>query len=259
MVEAEISPELLKKKRRKKKKKKEARQQDPMVEAPGGRCRAEGGFSTVPRLPKLLGNRSLVGSAQDQEREEVLPGSFPEYRSYPLPYQERYGDLGHRMLFDTTGPSNPSERGGVHFSRLPQQQKGEFCHTGEVGPAAVGPRRGVYMPRTRGRRAELVPIHSRTNLMDAELMDADSDFWGVCAPCKQEVLVTLRLTDLTFQQPLGGRKLIISKVQASHPYSGGQDWLQVTSPGNMVRPLSYGVQLFSRELAKWLQHLENFS
>ncbi|XP_048864698.1 smoothened homolog [Brienomyrus brachyistius] len=176
MVEAEISPELLKKKRRKKKKKREARLQDPAVEAPGGSFRAEGGFSTVPRLPKLLGNRSLVASMPEQKREEVLPGSFPEYRSYPLPFQERYGDLGHRMLFDTPGPSNPSERGGVHFSRLPQQQKGEFYHTGEVEPAAVGPRRGAYMPRTQGRRAELVPIHSRTNLMDAELMDADSDF-----------------------------------------------------------------------------------
>ncbi|MFT7805528.1 smoothened homolog [Arapaima gigas] len=181
MVEAEISPEMLKKKKkRKKRKKKDATFQRPTEEVFDRTPRAEFGPSTVPRLPKLPGTRSLVANAQEQERDEVLPGSFPEFRpSCPLPYQQRYGRLGHCTLSRTSDTLNPEDgrlSGSVRFFPLPQPPRGLFCPTREVEPTAGTPLGGAYTPRTQGRRAELGPIHSRTNLMDAELMDADSDF-----------------------------------------------------------------------------------
>uniref|UniRef100_A0A8C9SM83 Protein smoothened n=1 Tax=Scleropages formosus TaxID=113540 RepID=A0A8C9SM83_SCLFO len=147
MVEVEISPEMLKKKKKKKKKrkkKKDSRVQGPAEVMFDRTLRSECGPSTVPRLPKLPGTRSLVANAQEQERHD------------------RYG----RLTLCT----------GVRFFPLPQPQRGLFYYSGDVEPSAGEPASGTYLPRTQGRRAELVPIHSRTNLMDAELMDADSDF-----------------------------------------------------------------------------------
>uniref|UniRef100_A0A8C9SW50 Protein smoothened n=1 Tax=Scleropages formosus TaxID=113540 RepID=A0A8C9SW50_SCLFO len=173
MVEVEISPEMLKKKKKKKKKRK--KKKDSRVQGP-----AECGPSTVPRLPKLPGTRSLVANAQEQERHDVLPGSFPEIGpSCPLPYQERYGRLTLCTLHGAANALDGEDRGpssGVRFFPLPQPQRGLFYYSGDVEPSAGEPASGTYLPRTQGRRAELVPIHSRTNLMDAELMDADSDF-----------------------------------------------------------------------------------
>uniref|UniRef100_A0A670JFU9 Protein smoothened n=1 Tax=Podarcis muralis TaxID=64176 RepID=A0A670JFU9_PODMU len=41
----------------------------------------------------------------------------------------------------------------------------------------AGPGSGAWAPQAQGRRGELpAPMHSRTNLMDAELLDLDSDF-----------------------------------------------------------------------------------
>uniref|UniRef100_A0A674EPL9 Protein smoothened n=1 Tax=Salmo trutta TaxID=8032 RepID=A0A674EPL9_SALTR len=120
MVEAEISPEMMmKRKKKRKKRKKEARPLEELAEHQGYR-RREFGTSSVPRLPKLPGHRSLVANLRQhqEEAEDVLPGSYPEFRpSHPLPNQERYG-------------------GALGWGQ----------------------------------------IHSRTNLMEAELMDADSDF-----------------------------------------------------------------------------------
>uniref|UniRef100_A0A8B9HC78 Protein smoothened n=1 Tax=Astyanax mexicanus TaxID=7994 RepID=A0A8B9HC78_ASTMX len=124
MVEAEISPEMMKRKKKKKKRKKEVRPVAPVEETvnPIPPRRREFGASAVPRLPKLPGHRSLVANLFDR--------SFPEYRpSCPVPYEDRY------------------DRG---LGYLPASQ--------------------------HGRRAVIAPIHSRTNLMEAELMDADSDF-----------------------------------------------------------------------------------
>ncbi|KAG7455832.1 hypothetical protein MATL_G00245320 [Megalops atlanticus] len=189
MVEAEISPEMLKKKRKKKRRKKEVRPLEAAEEPQEQGQRRDCAPSSVPRLPKLPFHRSLVA----QHQEDLLPGSFPEFPpSHPPPYQERYAGLvapssGHRrhtglhpdadpLSLSDRQPDGRGLRGGGLACAPPRQHNGVFRHSGEVEPAAGGSGRVPYMPRTHGRRAGLAPIHSRTNLMDAELMDADSDF-----------------------------------------------------------------------------------
>ncbi|XP_067173703.1 protein smoothened [Apteryx mantelli] len=98
----------------------------------------------------------------------------------------------------------PAKRGGRRKKRRKKKKK-EVCPELPPLPGAAGPREpwcpagdawalpGAFpplrlpgdpfrpagaplAPRTPGRRATLAPIHSRTNLVDAELLDADSDF-----------------------------------------------------------------------------------
>ncbi|XP_030643964.1 protein smoothened [Chanos chanos] len=192
MVEAEISPEMMKRKKKKKKRKKEVRPLGPADEGDNPTYRRrEFGPSSVPRLPKLPGHKSLVANLQkqqlqQQEEEDVLPGSFPEFRpSCPLPYQQRYGGLEYR----TSGrrsqhpgfnlmPNPLVFRDGHHddFQPPPWQYNRALRHSGEAGPTTVGSSRTAQGPCSEGRRTMVAPIHSRTNLMEAELMDADSDF-----------------------------------------------------------------------------------
>lgn len=209
MVEAQISPEMMKRKKKKKKRKKEVRpakaeEEQDAAPAPTSYRRREFGPSAVPRLPKLPGHRFLVASLweqQQREEENVLPGSFPEPRpSCPLPCPERYGNggggsggylpppSGQRYSQGGSGfklISNPlslqdrqrEELGRFRSPPPPWPQNGVFRHSGEVEPVGVGTgRTAVPEPRAQGRRTAVAPIHSRTNLMDAELMDLDSDF-----------------------------------------------------------------------------------
>uniref|UniRef100_A0AAQ5YH69 Protein smoothened n=1 Tax=Amphiprion ocellaris TaxID=80972 RepID=A0AAQ5YH69_AMPOC len=119
MVEAEISPEMIKRKKKKKKRKKEVRPVEEVADHQAYRQR-EFGRSSVPRLPKLPCHPSLV--------EEVLRSGYSRsLLSNPLNLNDCPEDLG--------------------LARVPA-----------------------------GRRVGYGPIHSRTNLMEAELMDADSDF-----------------------------------------------------------------------------------
>uniref|UniRef100_A0A8C7X8E0 Protein smoothened n=1 Tax=Oryzias sinensis TaxID=183150 RepID=A0A8C7X8E0_9TELE len=136
LVEAEISPDMIKRKKKKKKKRRKEVRPAEEVADPQPYPQREFGRSSVPRLPKLPCNSSLVGNLQRQQREqqkmeeEVLPGSCPDFPpSHPLSYEERCPYLM------------------AHVARVPA-----------------------------GRRAGYGPVHSRTNLMEAELMDADSDF-----------------------------------------------------------------------------------
>ncbi|XP_072529007.1 protein smoothened [Salminus brasiliensis] len=194
MVEAEISPEMMKRKKKKKKRKKDVRPAAPAEEAvnPIPR-RREFGPSAVPRLPKLPGHRSLVANLFDQQRqhqqeENILPGSFPEFRSScPNPYDERYGGLGYlpasqRSREPGYNLANPltlrdSQREArSQFQPSAWQSNGAFRHSGQGMFSAVAGGRTALTPRSDGRRAVIAPIHSRTNLMEAELMDADSDF-----------------------------------------------------------------------------------
>ncbi|XP_026877431.2 smoothened homolog [Electrophorus electricus] len=191
MVEAEISPEMMKRKKKKKKRKKEARSaaaaEDGMNPAPR---RREFGPSAVPRLPKLPGQRRLVANlwAQQQQEENILPGSFPEFRpSCPIPYQERYGMLGSLSSgqrcrepgFNLASPltlsdSHREDRG--QFLAPSWTANGAFRHSVKEMLSPPGGARTTLSPRSDGRRAMIVPIHSRTNLIEAELMEADSDF-----------------------------------------------------------------------------------
>uniref|UniRef100_A0A8C2DY12 Protein smoothened n=1 Tax=Cyprinus carpio TaxID=7962 RepID=A0A8C2DY12_CYPCA len=131
MVEAEISPEMMKRKK-KKKRRKEIRPTGPAAdEGNPAYHRREFGPSSVPRLPKLPGHRSLVANLWDMQ-----------------------DDLGS-------------------FQQSSWQPNGVFRYLGQEASAMDAGRTAV-VPRADGRRG--VPIHSRTNLMEAELLDADSDF-----------------------------------------------------------------------------------
>lgn len=183
----------MKRKKKKKKRKKEVRSVAPVEEGVNPRHR-EFGASAVPRLPKLPAHRSLVANLwerQRQQEENVLPGSFPEFRpSCPIPYQERYGGLGYvssnqpsrELGCNLSNPLTLSQYEGRGQLKQPAWQSnghnGVFRYSGYEMPSSVGGgRTGFTASRSEGRKPVTAPIHSRTNLMEAELMDADSDFW----------------------------------------------------------------------------------
>ncbi|NXD31549.1 SMO protein, partial [Spelaeornis formosus] len=156
VVEADVSPELQKrsgrkKKRRKsKKKKKEKEEEEEEVNPDPERCLSS---SSVPRLPRLPPHQPcLVAFVPD-----ALPGaSFP---GGPWDGQSHRANVLHMI----SNPFCPEESPGLG----PWQHNG-----GSLWP----PRGGPGGPRTQGRRAGLAPIHSRTNLVEAELLEPDWDF-----------------------------------------------------------------------------------
>lgn len=188
MVEAEISPEMIKRKK-KKKRKKEVRPVEEVVDHQAYRQR-EFGRSSVPRLPKLPCHPSLVANLQQQKLEDnVLPGSFPDFQpSHPLACEERcpyascqnnqigysHGLLSDHMNFNDRPEDlglSPRCRGSSWQPSAPPQYGREVNHNNGLSE------RLAHVARVpAGRRAGYGPIHSRTNLMEAELMDADSDF-----------------------------------------------------------------------------------
>ncbi|XP_042259832.1 smoothened homolog [Thunnus maccoyii] len=196
MVEAEISPEMMKRKKKKKKRKKEVRPVEDVVDHQAYRQR-EFGRSSVPRLPKLPCHPSLVANLREQQRqqqkleEEVLPGSYPDFQpSHPLSCEERcpYPPYqSSRNRYDRSLHSNPltfndrPEDLGLGPRCLPPaytcQPSGSSRYPGEMDLTEGLSERLAHVARVpAGRRAGYGPIHSRTNLMEAELMDADSDF-----------------------------------------------------------------------------------
>lgn len=188
MVEAEISPEMIKRKKKKKKRKKEVR---PLNEAVDHQAYAqrEFGRSSVPRLPKLPCHPSLVANLQEQQmqEEEVLPGSYSEFQtSHPLSFEERCPYPLYQGSRSNYGRNLPSHR-------LALSDRPEDLGLGPRCPPSTStwhPTGSSYYPQEvdvtgrlvnvarmpAGRRTGNGPIHSRTNLMEAELMDADSDF-----------------------------------------------------------------------------------
>lgn len=189
MVEAEISPEMIKRKKKKKKRRKEVRTAEEAAAA-GGEHHAyhqrEFGRSSVPRLPKLPRHPSLVANLQEQQRrqqmqeEDVLPGSYPEFQAC-----------------EETAPHPQHPRGWYSYNRgllaepLARSQLPQGLGLGPGGPPAPAPARypretqrveGMSLRMAHvarvpaSRQAGYAPVHSRTNLMEAELMDADSDF-----------------------------------------------------------------------------------
>uniref|UniRef100_A0A8C4ZKK7 Protein smoothened n=1 Tax=Gadus morhua TaxID=8049 RepID=A0A8C4ZKK7_GADMO len=133
MVEAEISPEMIKRKKKKKKRRAGAgagpKEVRPLEEAgadPQGYRRREFGPSAVPRLPQLPRHPSLVADLRA---------------------------TSCRAPTRTSGPPTPTRP-----------------------TARPGPWRSSATPPRTWACGGRGPIHSRTNLMEAELMDADSDF-----------------------------------------------------------------------------------
>ncbi|KAF3705117.1 Smoothened -like protein [Channa argus] len=197
-VEAEISPEMIKRKK-KKKRKKEVRpveEPGPVVDHQAFRQR-EFGRSSVPRLPKLPCHPSLVANLWEQQRlqqkmeEEVLPGSYTEVpSSYPLSCEERHPYPPHQSNWNSYGRNRlsnpmtfndrPEDLGlGTRFSPSTStwQHSGSSHYPGEVDVTDGLSERMAHVARVpAGRRAGYGPIHSRTCLMEAELIDADSDF-----------------------------------------------------------------------------------
>ncbi|XP_012706174.2 smoothened homolog [Fundulus heteroclitus] len=183
MVEAEISPEMMKRKKKKKKRRKEVRKAEEAVENPT-RLQREFGRSSVPRLPKLPCHPSLVANLREQQRQqtleqEVLPGSLPE----PEPCEERCpylqcqsGRNGYLMArVDCAENLGLRPRGQPLTSNW--QAGGSSAYPREADHTDGLSERMAHVARVpAGRRAGYGPVHSRTNLMEAELMDADSDF-----------------------------------------------------------------------------------
>nr|XP_057933573.1 protein smoothened isoform X2 [Doryrhamphus excisus] len=166
MVEAEISPEMIKRKKKKKKRRRKevspsAEEEEAVADHQPVFPQREFGRSSVPRLPKLPCHPSMVANLREQQRrqqmleDDVLPGSYLEDRCGFPAYQSRnYGRglLSNRPEDLGLGPRCPVQQGGLSE---------RMAHVARV-PA--------------GRRVGYGPIHSRTNLMEAELMDAESDF-----------------------------------------------------------------------------------
>lgn len=196
MVEAEISPEMIKRKKKKKKRKKEVRPVEDVVDHQAYRQR-EFGRSSVPRLPKLPCHPSLVANLREQQRqqqkleEEVLPGSYPDFQPpHPLSceercpypqYQRSWNSHGRSLLSNPlTFNDRPEDLGlgpRCHPSASTWQPSGSSRYPGEMDLTDGLSERLAHVARVpAGRRAGYGPIHSRTNLMEAELMDADSDF-----------------------------------------------------------------------------------
>ncbi|XP_061570471.1 protein smoothened [Cololabis saira] len=195
-VEAEISPEMIKRKKKKKKRRKEVRPVEEERDYQAYRQR-EFGRSSVPRLPKLPCHPSLIANLCEQQKqlqkmeEEVLPGSCLdtepshrpscEDRCLYLQCQSGWNSYSHRLLpkplnysncpdgLDLRPRCNPSASGRQpgESSRYPAEMDLTNGLSERMAQVARVP---------AGRRAGYGPIHSRTNLMEAELIDADSDF-----------------------------------------------------------------------------------
>uniref|UniRef100_A0AAQ4PZ05 Protein smoothened n=1 Tax=Gasterosteus aculeatus aculeatus TaxID=481459 RepID=A0AAQ4PZ05_GASAC len=194
MVEAEISPEMIKRKKKKKKRKKDVRPSEEAVEH-HGYAQREFGRSSVPRLPKLPCHPSLVANLREHQRqqqtleeEEVLPGSYPDTRpSHSVSREQRRPHPSYQSGRRSYGHGHPpaySDRPedlGLGPRCLPSastwQPSEPSSYPGETDLADGLSERLAHVARVpAGRRAGYGPIHSRTNLMEAELMDADSDF-----------------------------------------------------------------------------------
>ncbi|NXY23460.1 SMO protein, partial [Atrichornis clamosus] len=165
LVEADVSPELQKRSGRKKKRRKKKKDVGPDPERCLGGSTALPAPSSVPRLPRLPPQPCLVAFAPD-----VLPPGQPEAALSGGPWD---GRRRANVLHLISNPFCPE--GGSLEEESPGPSGGRWQHNGGLlWPPKPGP--GAGGPRTQGRRAALAPIHSRTNLVDAELLDADSDF-----------------------------------------------------------------------------------
>uniref|UniRef100_A0A3Q3JMI7 Protein smoothened n=1 Tax=Monopterus albus TaxID=43700 RepID=A0A3Q3JMI7_MONAL len=192
MVEAEISPEMIKRKKKKKKRKKEVRPVEEAVDHQTYHQR-EFGRSSVSRLPKLPCHPRLVANLREQQKveDEVLPGSCLDFQpSYSLSCEERRPHLscqssrdsyGHNLLSNPLTLNDHPEDLGISIRYPPSASTwrpiGSFHYPGEVDLTNGLSERLAHVARVpTSRRAGYGPIHSRTMLMEAELMDADSDF-----------------------------------------------------------------------------------
>nr|XP_034984516.1 smoothened homolog [Zootoca vivipara] len=205
LVETELSARREKKLSRKKKKRRKKKEVCPMGPAYDLDPFAPQRLSSVPRLPQLPKTKCFVASAREaQALNDILaPRAYPAWRPAALPQGDPFSrgppqehpsapscrrnsaalpPVGHPFCPDD-GPAEEAGPGsGAWFfpGRRQPLPRGTFPQppprSVAPGPAFLSstPRRA---PQAQGRRGELpAPMHSRTNLMDAELLDLDSDF-----------------------------------------------------------------------------------
>ncbi|XP_053260673.1 smoothened homolog [Podarcis raffonei] len=205
LVETELSPRREKKLSRKKKKRRKKKEVCPMGPTYDLDPFAPQRLSSVPRLPQLPKTKCFVASAREaQALNDVLaPRAYPAWRPAALPQEDSFSRgpppehpsaLGCRRNSAALPPVNhpfcpdngPVEEAGPGSGawffpgRRQPLPRGSFP---QPPPRSVAPGPGFLSgtprraPQAQGRRGELpAPMHSRTNLMDAELLDLDSDF-----------------------------------------------------------------------------------
>ncbi|NWT20808.1 SMO protein, partial [Vireo altiloquus] len=162
VVEADLSPELQKRGSRKKKRRKRKKEEViPDPERCLGASMPLSVPSSVPHLPRLPSRPCLVAFGPD-----ILPPVQP-HTAFPGGHWD--GRRRAEVLHLISNPFCPEESPG-HGSGC-WQHNGVPPRPPNCGHPAL-PTGG----RTQSRRAGLAPIHSRTNLVDAELLEPDSDF-----------------------------------------------------------------------------------
>ncbi|CAN0094337.1 unnamed protein product [Bubo scandiacus] len=173
LVEADVSPDLQKRNSRKKKRRKKKKEVCPSPERCLGGSTAPLAPSTVPRLPRLPPQPCLVAFAPD-----ILPGLPPGQPEAAFAGGPWDGRRRANVFHLVTNPFCPESGSPEEEEESPGPSSGRRQHNGGPHwPPNPGPLpRGGGGARTQSRRAGLAPIHSRTNLVDAELLDADSDF-----------------------------------------------------------------------------------
>ncbi|CAN0019398.1 unnamed protein product [Bubo scandiacus] len=173
LVEADVSPDLQKRNSRKKKRRKKKKEVCPSPERCLGGSTAPLAPSTVPRLPRLPPQPCLVAFAPD-----ILPGLPPGQPEAAFAGGPWDGRRRANVFHLVTNPFCPESGSPEEEEESPGPSSGRRQHNGGPHwPPNPGPLpRGGGGARTQSRRAGLAPIHSWTNLVDAELLDADSDF-----------------------------------------------------------------------------------
>ncbi|XP_063782790.1 protein smoothened isoform X2 [Pseudophryne corroboree] len=167
--------------KKKKRRKKEVR---PMEESRGINSYALRASTAVPRLPKLPTKPGLVTRAKEpQDLDDALPGSYRECMRWPplqgsLYYAENMDDhLGYRRYTHSNlmSPYSTDELPIPGQSSVPQPKHDGVFQYSNGNNQRYSMRHGPC-DRTEVKRPGFPPMHSRANLMDAELMDTDSDF-----------------------------------------------------------------------------------
>ncbi|XP_072858536.2 protein smoothened [Pogona vitticeps] len=212
LVETELSARRREKKlkRKKKKKKKPPRVRKEVCPAgevcDDGDCFTPRGVSSVPRLPQLPKAKCFVASPwESRALNDVLsPRAKAEERSSALPQEESFSRGGRERA---GGGQRNSALNLISHPFCPDSSPQDEAGPGASGwlfsgrrqppppplPRPPGPllqypshsttSGALFLsgppyrpPQAQGRWGGLPPIHSRTNLMDAELLDLDSDF-----------------------------------------------------------------------------------
>ncbi|XP_063304391.1 protein smoothened [Pelobates fuscus] len=186
LVEGDVAHRLEKKmmKKKKRRRKKEIR---PVEETRGIGNLSARGSTAVPRLPKLPAKPGLISKAREApDMEEALPGLYREYRRWPPIQGNLYlgenmdNNVGYRRYHHSNAISHPyatdetPDQSSIRFIPPPRRD-GVFQYANRTPQSHhVGPT--THNVRTQSRRTVGPPKNSRANLMDAELMDTDSDF-----------------------------------------------------------------------------------